>query len=250
MVSSVNDIRKISETDFRDSIKRTWRAIVPVGSLEQHGAHLPVSTDSLIAEYIATVIAEKIPSFVLPVISYGVSYEHMPMFNLSLRNSTLSSVLHDLCISLVENGIKHILLLNSHHGNVGVLQYIAQSLYGKVPGSTGIYTINYWHLMQRDFDHAGEVETSLVLAIAPDLVRMDRAQPNLKKLSKSKVAYSSITNNPGSFMNITGNGVWGDPRYATAQKGRMLIEEIVKNLSQTIVELENNNALDSNTVDQ
>jgi creatinine amidohydrolase/Fe(II)-dependent formamide hydrolase-like protein len=50
-------------------------------------------------------------------------------------------------------------------------------------------------------------------------------------------------------MNITGNGVWGDPRYATAQKGRMLIEEIVKNLSQTIVELENNNAQGSNTVD-
>src|SRR5918911_3575499 len=136
------DINKISEIGFRNFVRKTRRAIVPVGSLEQHGSHLPVSTDSLIAEYIATVLVKKIPSFVLPVISYGVSYEHMPMFNLSLRNSTLSSVLHDLCISLVENGIKHILLLNSHHGNVGVLQYIAQSLYGKIPGSTGIYTIN------------------------------------------------------------------------------------------------------------
>lgn len=243
------DIRKISEIDFRDSIKKNWRAIIPIGSLEQHGAHLPVSTDALIAEYIATVIAEKIPFFVLPVISYGVSYEHMPMFNLSLRNSTLSNILYDLCISLVENGIKNILLLNSHHGNVGVLQYIAQNLYRKVPSNIGVYAINYWHLLHADFDHAGEIETSLVLAIAPSLVRMDKAEPNLKKLSKSKVAYSSITNNPGSFINITGNGVWGDPRDATAQKGRMLLEEIVKTLSQTIVELENNNTHGSNVVE-
>lgn len=243
------DIRKISEIDFRDSIKKNWRAIIPIGSLEQHGAHLPVSTDALIAEYIATVIAEKIPFFVLPVISYGVSYEHMPMFNLSLRNSTLSNILYDLCISLVENGIKNILLLNSHHGNVGVLQYIAQNLYRKVPSNIGVYAINYWHLLHADFDHAGEIETSLVLAIAPSLVRMDKAEPNLKKLSKSKVAYSSITNNPGSFINITGNGVWGDPRDATAQKGRMLLEEIVKTLSQTIVELENNNTQGSNLVE-
>jgi creatinine amidohydrolase len=104
-------------------------------------------------------------------------------------------------------------------------------------------------LLHGDFDHAGEIETSLVLAIAPSLVRMDKAEPNLKKLSKSKVAYSSITNNPGSFINITGNGVWGDPRDATAQKGRMLLEEIVKTLSQTIFELENNNTQGSNLVE-
>ncbi|MFL6441285.1 MAG: creatininase family protein, partial [Nitrososphaeraceae archaeon] len=103
-----------------------------------------------------------------------------------------------------------------------------------------IFSINYWHLMQHKFDHAGEVETSLVLAIAPELVKMDKAEPNSKEISKSKITYSSITNNPGSFVNITGNGVWGDPTNATAQKGRELLDEIVKNLTQTILELENN----------
>src|SRR2546421_11433762 len=105
MVSSINDIRKISETDFRDSIKRTSRAIVPIGSLEQHGAHLPVSTDSIIIEYIATESIKKIPSFILPVIAYGVSYEHGPLFNVSIQNSTLSEMLHDVCLSLIEMGI-------------------------------------------------------------------------------------------------------------------------------------------------
>ncbi|MGC2426447.1 MAG: creatininase family protein [Nitrososphaeraceae archaeon] len=231
-------IYNISDLDFRHFVTKTRRAIIPIGSLEQHGAHLPLSTDSLIIEYIAKVVAEKIPSFILPVISYGVSYEHKPRFNLSLRNCTLSNVINDVCISLVENGIKNIILLNGHHGNMGVLQYTGQNLYGKVPGDTKIYTINYWHLMQSEFDHAGNVETSLVLAIAPDLVRMERAKPNSKKLSKSRVSYSSITNNPGSFLKITGNGVWGDPRNATPQNGLKLLDEIVENLAKTILELE------------
>ena len=232
------DIYKISEIDFRDSITKTSLAIVPIGSLEQHGAHLPVSTDSLITQHIAKVVSEKIPSFILPVFSYGVSYEHTPMFNLSLGNFTLSNVISDICVSLIENGMKTIILLNGHHGNIGVLQYVGQNLYRKVPKNTAVCTINYWHLMRSEFDHAGETETSLVLAIAPDLVRMDKAQANSKKISKSKVLYSSVTSNPGFFVNITGNGVWGDPRNASIQKGQGLLDEIVKNLLQTIVELE------------
>ena len=66
---------------------------------------------------------------------------------------------------------------------------------------------------------------------------MDRAMPNSKRLSKSKAAYSSITNAPGSFPKITGNGVWGDPRKATVAKGDNLIKEITANLAKTITEL-------------
>jgi creatinine amidohydrolase len=234
-------IYKISEFDFRNVIKKkTGRAIVPIGSLEQHGAHLPVSTDSLIAEYIASAAVEKIPAFILPVISYGVSYEHRPMFNLSIRSSTLSNIISDICISLVENGIETIILLNGHYGNIGALQYIGQNLNGKIPENIRIFSINYWRLMRHQFDHAGEVETSLVLAIAPELVKMDKAEPNSKKISKSKAVYSGITSNPGSFVKITGNGIWGDPTNATAKKGRELLDEIVKNLVQAILELENN----------
>ena len=234
-------IYNISDLDFRTLIKSTTqRAIVPIGSIEQHGAHLPLSTDSSITEHIAIRIAEKMPTFILPPIFYGVSYEHKPMFNLSVDNSTLSNVITDICFSLVENGIKTIILLNGHYGNIGALQYISQNLYGRVPENIRIFTINYWHLMQQKFDHAGEVETSLVLAIAPELVKMDKAEPNAKKISKPRTVYSSITNNPGSFINITGNGVWGDPRSATVNKGRELLDEIAKNLIQTILELENN----------
>ena len=79
-------LHKMSQLDYCSSIAKTSRAIVPIGSLEQHGPHLPVSTDSIIIEYIATESIKKIPSFILPVIPYGVSYEHGPLFNVSIRN--------------------------------------------------------------------------------------------------------------------------------------------------------------------
>lgn len=227
----------MNEYDFRVALKKIKRAMIPVGSLEQHGAHLPLSTDSIIAQYIARMIAEQVGAFVMPAISYSISFEHKPMFNVSLRNSTLSTMICDVCLSLAESGIKQIIILNGHHGNTGALQYIPQALYNKVHGDVNIHTIHYWQMMRREFDHAGEVETSLVLAIAPQLVRMDRAKPNSKKLSKSKAAYISIMNAPGAFPKITGNGVWGDPRKATASKGENLIKEITINATRTINEL-------------
>ena len=226
-----------SDPDLRNSIRRTRLAIIPVGSLEQHGPHLPVSTDSIIVEKIAMVLSERVNCFVLPTIQYGISFEHKPMFNVSVSSSTLIALLRDSCISLAEAGIKQVIVLNGHHGNSGALQYIAQELQGKTEKDITVHSINYWQMMQAEFDHAGEIETSLVLAIAPELVKMGKAEPNAKKLSKSKAAYRSITCVPGSFPEITGNGVWGDPRKASADKGRKLIEEVVEKLERTVAEL-------------
>lgn len=230
-------VYEISDLDYRNALKKTKKAIIPVGSLEQHGEHLPVSTDSLIVDHLARLIGNKIGAFVLPVISYGVSFEHRPMFNMSVRNSTLSTLVCDLCMSLAENKIKKILILNGHHGNIGALQYIAQNLHSTMPGDISVHTIHYWHALDREFDHAGEVETSLVLAIAPDLARMDLAAPNSRRLLKSTAAYSSMTSAPGSFPRITGNGVWGNPRKASAEKGKRWIEQITARVAQTANEL-------------
>jgi creatinine amidohydrolase len=228
----------MTDYDFRITVKKIKRAIIPVGSLEQHGAHLPVSTDSLIAEYIARLLAEKVGAFVLPVISYGVSFEHKPMFNVSLHNSTLSKMLCDACVSLAENRLREIIILNGHHGNTGALQYIPQEVQSKIPTTQiKIHTLHYWQMMTSEFDHAGEIETSLVLAIAPELVHMHRAMPNSKNLSKSREAYRSLTNVPGSFPKVTGNGVWGDPTKASASKGDRLIREITANLTKIVAEL-------------
>lgn len=231
-------ISAINNTDFHKRLTKTRTAIVPIGSLEQHGAHLPLSTDSVISERIATLLAERLKCFVLPSVSFGVSFEHLPMFNVSLRNSTLSEILQDICVSLSAQGINLIIFINAHHGNSGVLQYVSQNLASEVRLNTRIYSIDYWSALRNGIDHAGEMETSLILAISPDMVKIKDARPNSKKLSKSRSAYSVMTRSPGSFPRITGNGVWGDPRRATKEKGHRLLKEIVTNLIQIISELQ------------
>lgn len=216
----------MNEHGFRHDIKKCKRAIIPVGSLEQHGEHLPVSTDALIAEYIAHQVAANMGAFVLPVIAYGVSFEHAPMFQVSVKNSTLSSLVRDACTSLADNGIKDIIILNGHHGNMGALKNIGRGL------KTKVRVLHYWHFMEQELGHAGDAETSLILAIAPELVHMERAKAGSKK--PSKAAYAKIAGKPGSFVKVTGNGVWGDPRAASAEKGRSLVREVVAGLTKTI----------------
>jgi creatinine amidohydrolase len=160
------------------------------------------------------------------------------MFNVSIRNRVLSDIVTDTCVSLAKNGIKKIILLNGHHGNLGSLQYTSQEVRSAVASKVHVYTLHYWHALDREFDHAGLVETSLVLAIAPELVKMNRAAPNSKRLAKSKQAYGAITNEPGSFPRITGNGVWGDPRKSSAKQGNELLEQVSSRLTKTISQLE------------
>lgn len=242
-------------------------AIIPVGSLEQHGNHLPVSTDSIIAEYLAENVSENAHAICLPVLSFGVSFEHEPMFNVSLTHQTFSRVLKEICISLIKFGIKDMIILNGHHGNMGALHYVSQDVFNEINHASifsqdrdisenvSINFINYWHLMQ-GLDHAGEIETSLIMAINPDFVHLNknnfsqRSQLSSKAdsskdnnntsakgnkiVERSKIAYASITNTPGSFPKITGNGVWGDPSRASAEKGKELLRDLVFKIEETI----------------
>ena len=230
-------IYDLSDGEFRYQLEQTHSAIIPVGSLEQHGPHLPVSTDCMIAEHISKEAARKLKYFVFPVVPYGVSFEHAPMFNISVHDSTLSNILCDICISIAHLGIKKIVIINGHHGNMGVIQYVPQNTFEKMPPDSVVHVINYWSLINDKFDHAGEVETSILLAVKPTLVKMDKAEASSKDLMKSREAYRSMTCRPGSFPELTGNGVWGDPRLASADKGKKLLNEINENILKTILEL-------------
>lgn len=242
--------------------------ILPVGSLEQHGNHLPVSTDSIIAEYLAENVAKKIDAVSLPVLTFGISFEHEPMFNVSLTHQTFSLVIKDVCKSVLKFGFKDVIILNSHHGNMGALHYVAQDLNNDYFNNNNnenktstrgkfsqpfkkdraINFINYWHLMEK-FDHGGEIETSLILAIKPELVKLDKIkhgtnhfdmeiiEREMKKSKELKVAYSSAMNIPGSFQKITGSGIWGDPFKSSSEKGKKLLEDLVFKIEKTISDL-------------
>lgn len=212
--------------------KRDQVAIIPVGSIEQHGSHLPVSTDSDIVTEVASRVAQKKRFFLLPTITYGVSYEHAPFFNLSIRESTLRSVLSDLCESLLSNGIRTVFIINGHHGNQKPIKNLDKKLGRLSKNKIKTFTLSYWHFMKRDFDHAGFAETSLMLAISNN-VRMNLAKKGLITEGMNKKEIDRLGRlATKSFPKVTKNGVWGDPTKANKKEGQKMLVEIVENISK------------------
>jgi len=220
-------IRDQFDPDLRKLIKKKKQiAIIPVGSIEQHGPHLPISTDSDIVTEISLQLSDKINGVLLPTINYGISDEHFPFFNLSIKKSTLSRILEDICESLIKNGISRILIINGHYGNLDSLK----SFERKQKNNQKIRVFSYWKYMDREFDHAGNVETSIMLAISKK-VNMRKAKKGFQTDGMSKKEISKINKlAQKSFPKVTGNGVWGDPTKSSATLGRKIIKEVVNNL--------------------
>ena len=220
-------IRDQFDPDLRKRIKQKKQiAIIPVGSIEQHGPHLPISTDSDIVTEISLRFSKKIDGILLPTINYGISDEHFPFFTLSVKKSTLSKMLDDICGSLIKNGISRILIINGHYGNLDSLKDFER----KKKKSRKIKVFSYWKYMDREFDHAGNVETSIMLAISKN-VKMNNAKKGFQTDGMSKQEISKINKlAQKSFPKVTGNGVWGDPTKSSAKLGRKIINEVVNNL--------------------
>ena len=216
----------------KTTTKKRQVAVIPVGSIEQHGPHLPISTDSDIVTEVARKISEKKGYLLLPTLNYGVSFEHAPFFNLSIREDTLRTILTDLCISLLSNNIKTVFIINGHHGNLKPIQNLDVKLKKISKNKLKVFPLSYWHFMEREFDHAGFVETSLMLAISKN-VKMNLAKKGLitDGMTKQEIAEIGKLANQ-SFPKATKNGIWGDPRKATKKDGQVILAEIVKNLGK------------------
>lgn len=224
----------LSQTDpyLRRHIRSARTAVIPVGSIEQHGPHLPVSTDTDIATEISKRLAKRLGALLLPAVRYGVSGEHAPLFQLSLSGPTLRRAMQDICMSISGNGITTLFVINGHHGNVKALEGLEERAGHATSGRLGVHVLSYWHFMQRRFDHAGFVETSIMLAISEN-VRMGLAR---KGLITDGMAESEIRRlgrlASRSFPSVCRNGVWGDPTQATRAAGRAMLAEIVGNLDK------------------
>jgi len=162
-------------------------ALVPVGSMEQHGEHLPLDTDTMSAWHVARSAARRMerPSAVVtPPIWIGLSPHHMAFpGTISLRMETLSLLLTDICNCIAAQGLKGIMLLNGHGGNRSLLEAIALQLRHQL--GIPILTVSYWDLIPEVLEevregkgisigHSSELETSIQLYLQPDRVAEDR----------------------------------------------------------------------------
>jgi creatinine amidohydrolase len=229
------DANELYDPEFRKLIEsKNPTIIIPVGSLEQHGAHLPITTDSDIVTEIASRLAKKCNFVVLPTVSYGISFEHEPFFQVNIQ---LLGFLRDIISSLVINKVKSVIILNGHHGNVDTLEMMEanpEREWNLDFKDVKIDFYSYWHFMEHEFDHAGFVETSLMLAIS-DKVKMKKAKKGLitKGLSEKEIQrINKLSTERGGFPKVTKNGVWGDPTGATKKDGEKFLAEIVRNLAK------------------
>jgi len=232
----VMDANELYDPEFRELIKsKKPTIIIPVGSLEQHGAHLPITTDSDIVTEIASRLAKKCGFIVFPTISYGVSKEHDPFVNMSLESNTLWNIIGDIDRSVVKNKLKSVIILNGHHGNTISLKLAERKTILQRPARMRKIRFNsYWHFMKHEFDHAGFVETSIMLAIS-NKVKMKKAQKGLitKGMSEKEIQrINKLSTKPGGFPKVAKNGVWGDPTSATKKDGEKFLTEIVRNLAK------------------
>ncbi len=224
-------------------------ALLPVGSIEQHGMHLPLDTDAFDAEYLALRVAEACSDpkpLVLPNISYGVSYHHDEFKGtVSISNDTLAKLVYDIGISLSHNGIKKLVIINGHGGNSPALNYAAQMINRDAhifvcvdTGETSDVDIYSWVETPNDV-HAGEIETSTSLAVRPHLVKMDQARREVPEFSSR---YLDFTSKRGVLWyaytrKISQSGVMGDPTKASAEKGKRIWEIMITHLVALVEDL-------------
>jgi creatinine amidohydrolase len=205
--------------------------LLPVGATEQHGPHLPVNTDSLIASAACHYASAATGAPVLPCLAYTVSLGHTEKWpgTFAIFHETLIKTVRDIARWAVASGWKRLLIVNSHFGNDAALRCVVDRLRFELVGRLLVAVRNTWALTQSiaarfshdaaDW-HANEAETSLLLHIAPELVHTDRLEsaddPDRTEASvfQHMVAHTSA------------NGVTGKPSLANAESGASLLREI------------------------
>lgn len=214
-------------------------AVLPVGSFEQHGDHLPLITDTAIACLIAAEISETYPVFVLSPVTFSCSHEHEGFpGTVSISASTLIAVIADIRASLARSGIEKLVLVNGHGGNY-VLSNVAQQ--ANVDGRrVALFPGRHdWDAARRaagmsttghDDMHGGELETSLLLHARPDLVG-----------DSYRTADHQAGNRPhllvGGMTEYTDTGIIGHPSLADAKKGKAALESLVHSFTDHLTAL-------------
>lgn len=255
----IRNYRELTRLEMEQVDKKNTLVLIPLGALEQHGNQAPLGTDAIIAEAMVERLRDELPAdfpmLVFPVLPIGLSTEHRNFCgSITFKPDTYYHVLYDISVSLIHHGFQKLVFLICHGGNAPVVQLLSRELRSEFPQvwpfylSSGAFgdpevqaTISEGNIW--DF-HGGEMETSMVMAVDPSLVKLETAVPGKPATfehTKAVKAYGSAALGWVSedWVDPQGNpiGIGGDPSGATAEKGRIILRVSAKSLVPALLEI-------------
>lgn len=254
----IRNYRDLTRLEMEQVDKEETVVLIPTGALEQHGNQAPLGTDDIIAEamldYLRKELPDDYPMLYFPVIPVGLSTEHKNFCgSITLKPDTYYHMLYDICESLIHHGFRKIAFLVCHGGNAPVIQILSRELRSEFKISPFILSSgafshpdvkatisegNVW-----DF-HGGEMETSMVMAVHPELVKLETAtagKPTAFEHNQSLMPYGPVSIGwvAEDWEDQNGNpiGIGGDPKGASAQKGDIILTTSAKALVPGLLEI-------------
>jgi len=236
------NLAQMTGPESAEAIARSRTAVLPLGSIEQHGPHLPNGTDAMAAELIAHAVAEQLGAVYVPFGPYGVTPIHAGHAGtVNLRRETFEALLTDVCTELVRMGVRTFVLVNWHEGNIAAMNAVATDLQDR--GDAVFFAVQACYTAQRvyrehggELTHGGGIETLAMLAHDPALVKTERAgaptrppgAQAMDRMRRSHEVYGFITD----VSELADDGWYGNPGWATPQ----LAEQFTETVSSAVLE--------------
>ena len=243
----------LTPPDFKKLAKEERLCILPIGCLERHGDHMPLGTDGLVCHEICVRAAQKENCVVFPTYWFGQVHEAACFAgSINFKTDFLCKMLEQLLDQIAANGFKKIFIVSGHGGNNNFLQYFAMSqvdrevdytLYVGFAYGEGRYeNLDIWE--SKIMGHAGERETSLMMAVAPNSVKLDYHKTREEIVAKHDLAHLGKRVYTGLWWydNFPEN-VTGKPYLATKEKGDITLEAAVEDLAEIIAKIKNDTTL-------
>jgi len=233
----------LTSLDFEKAVQECLGVgIISIGVIEPHASHLPLGTDTIACHHVATRAAEIEPAIVFPFYPYGVNIEsvHLPG-SVFIQQDLIFALLENICDEIARNGLNKIILHNGHGGNRYFLPLFVQMLPGKhkpyvvycaqLPYNSEIADL----LESGEYGHACEGETSMMLHIAPELVKMEQAPPSRFTSLKRNQDMLDV----GAYTQVDWYAMYphmyvGDARFATPEKGKVMVDYEIQALAELI----------------
>jgi creatinine amidohydrolase len=232
-------MEEMTMTEFEKGLEKTRTVIIPIGTVEEHGPHLPLATDTIQAMELAKQVSQRMNVFIAPPLHYGFCRStRCHPGTIGISAGALRMMIRDIVKSLHLHGFRSFMMLSGHAGelHIAALNEVGEELLEEIPGiSIAVLSeMDLFHdkrvLVETEGDmHAGEIETSMMLYIRPELVK-GRASKEYPRFPKPILVRDKRKYWPG--------GVWGDPSKASRNKGEKMIHLAVDKVIDLIKRLE------------